>query len=69
MRTNIEIDEQIMQAALRASGARTKREAVELGLRALIRLHAQGKARQLRGKIDWDGDLDAQRTDRPRTIR
>lgn len=44
MRTNIEIDDKLMKAALRATGAKTKREAVELGLKTLVQLHAQEKA-------------------------
>jgi Arc/MetJ family transcription regulator len=63
VRTNIDIDDKIMRDALRASGARTKREVVELGLRTLIQLRAQERARQLRGKVAWEGDLDAQRSD------
>lgn len=61
MRTNIEIDDKLMQEALRATGAKTKREAVELGLRTLLQLHAQEKARDLKGKITWEGDLNAMR--------
>jgi Arc/MetJ family transcription regulator len=38
MRTNIEIDDTLMAEALKASGARTKREAVELALRTLLQL-------------------------------
>lgn len=64
MRTNIEIDDELMKAALKATGAKTKREAVELGLRTLIQLRAQEKARELKGKIGWVGDLDVMRTDR-----
>ncbi|HEX6704724.1 MAG TPA: type II toxin-antitoxin system VapB family antitoxin [Albitalea sp.] len=64
MRTNIEIDDRLMKDALRATGAKTKKEAVELGLRTLVQLRAQEKARQLRGKIAWEGDLDAMRTDK-----
>ncbi|HSI49232.1 MAG TPA: type II toxin-antitoxin system VapB family antitoxin [Ideonella sp.] len=64
MRTNIEIDDELMNDALRATGAKTKREAVELGLRALLALHAQEKARELRGTITWEGDLNAMRTDK-----
>ncbi len=64
MRTNIEIDDKLMKSALKATGARTKREAVELGLKTLVQLRAQEKARKLRGRITWEGDLDAQRTDR-----
>ena len=64
MRTNIEIDDKLMKDALRATGAKTKKEAVELGLRTLLDLRAQEKARELRGKITWEGDLNAMRTDR-----
>ncbi len=64
MRTNIEIDDTLMAQALKASGARTKREAVELGLKALVQLHRQADARRLRGKVKWQGDLDAMRLDK-----
>ena len=64
MRTNIEIDDKLMKDALRASGAKTKREAVELGLKTLVQLRSQEKARALRGKIHWEGNLTAMRTDR-----
>ena len=64
MRTNIEIDDTLMSEALKATGAKTKREAVELGLRTLVQLRAQEKVRELRGKITWEGDLEAMRTDK-----
>lgn len=64
MRTNIVIDDELMRETLRATGLKTKREAVELGLRTLLRLRKQAEIRQLRGKIAWEGDLDAMRTDR-----
>jgi Arc/MetJ family transcription regulator len=64
VRTNIEIDDKLMKDALKATGAKTKREAVELGLKTLVQLRAQGKARELKGKITWEGDLNAMRTDR-----
>ena len=64
MRTNIEIDDKLMKDALKVTGAKTKREAVELGLKTLVQLRAQEKARDLRGKITWEGDLDVMRTDR-----
>lgn len=51
------------QEALRVSNAKTKREAVEMGLRALIRLKKQEDIKALRGTLTWDGDLDAMRTD------
>ena len=53
MRTNIEIDDKLMKDALKVTGARTKREAVELGLKTLVQLRAQEKARELKGKITW----------------
>ena len=64
MRTNIEIDDKLMKDALRVTGAKTKKEAVELGLRTLLDLRSQEKARELRGRITWEGDLNAMRTDR-----
>jgi len=64
MRTNIVIDDRLMQQALKASGARTKREAVELGLRTLVRLGRQQAIRRWRGALQWEGDLDAMRTAR-----
>ena len=64
MRTNIVIDDKLMADALKASGARTKREAVELGLRTLLQLNRQSELRKLRGKVQWEGDLDAMRRDK-----
>ena len=64
MRTNIVIDDKLMRDALRATGLKTKREAVELGLRTLLRLKMQGEIRRLRGKLDWQGNLNAMRSGR-----
>jgi Arc/MetJ family transcription regulator len=61
MRTNIDIDDRLMREAMRRSGARTKKAAVEAGLRLLAETHAQGSIRRLRGKVDWDGDLNKSR--------
>lgn len=61
MRTNIEIDDSLMDEALRRSGIRTKRAAVEEGLRLLIQTRRQTGIRKLRGKVKWEGDLDAMR--------
>lgn len=63
MRSNIVIDDNLMAEALKASGARTKREAVELGLKALIRLKEQERLRGYRGKLVWRDDLERMRTD------
>ncbi|MGO9242462.1 MAG: type II toxin-antitoxin system VapB family antitoxin [Bryobacteraceae bacterium] len=64
MRTNIVIDDKLMRDALRATGLKTKRDAVDLGLRTLLRLSKQAQIRRLRGKIRWQGDLNAMRTDK-----
>ena len=58
------IDDKLMRDALRASGLKTKREAVEEGLRTLLRLKRQAEIRKFRGKLTWHGDLDGMRTDR-----
>ena len=63
MRTNIDIDDQLMSEALRTTGLSTKRETVQLALETLVRLNRQAEMRQLRGRLDWQGDLDAMRTD------
>ena len=62
-RTNIVIDEQLIRETLAETGLKTKREAVDLGLRILLRLSRQRNVRELRGKVDWVGDLDRMRTD------
>jgi Arc/MetJ family transcription regulator len=53
-----------MKDTLRATGLKSKREAVELGLRTLLRLRQQEEIRRFRGKLNWQGDLDAMRTDK-----
>ena len=63
MRTNIVIDDELMRAVLKATGLRTKREAVETGLRTLLQLKRQERIRKYRGKLAWVGDLDAMRRD------
>lgn len=64
MRTNIVIDDELMQDALRATGLKTKREVVELALRTLLGIKKQGDIRKFRGKLHWEGDLEAMRSDR-----
>ncbi|MDP2870498.1 type II toxin-antitoxin system VapB family antitoxin [Methyloversatilis sp.] len=63
MRINMEIDDPLMSDVLRLTGARTKREAVEMGLRTLLRLCQQEEIRRFGGKLQWEGDLDAMRAD------
>jgi len=64
MRTNIVIDDDLMQQVLKQTGLKTKREAVEEGLKSLLRLKHQDQIRSLRGKFAWEGDLDSMRRDR-----
>jgi len=61
MRTNIVIDDQLMSDALKVTGLSTKKEAVELGLKLLVKQNKQQAIRKLRGKLNWEGDLDEMR--------
>lgn len=63
MRTTLDIDDAIMQAAMRASGLKTKRATVEAALRLLVQVKAQTGIRKLRGRVQWQGDLDDMRSD------
>jgi len=64
VRTNIDIDDGLMRQAMRSSGARTKKSAVEAALRLLVQTHAQGGIRALRGKVRWEGNLNRSRLGR-----
>jgi len=64
MRTNIEIEDELIREALRVSGLKTKRAAVEAGLRALIRLNKRRRILDLAGKVQWEGNLDESREGR-----
>jgi Arc/MetJ family transcription regulator len=64
VRTNIVIDPKLMAEALKLSGAPTKRKVVEDALRLLVRIKRQEGLRALRGRIQWDGDLERMRRDR-----
>jgi len=64
MRTNIVIDDELMNDALRLTGVKTKREAVEMALKSLIELKNQENLKKFRGKLKWEGDLDDMRTDK-----
>jgi len=66
LRTNIEIDDRLMKAAMRHSRASTKKDVVEAGLRLLIETHNQGSIRRLRGKVRWHGNLGVSRRGRVR---
>jgi Arc/MetJ family transcription regulator len=64
MRTNIDIDDKLMRQAMRATGAPTKKAAVEVALRKVVELKKQEGIKKLRGKVQWVGDLDAMREGR-----
>jgi Arc/MetJ family transcription regulator len=69
MRTNIEIDDQLIAEAMTLAGLPTKRAAVEEGLRLLVRQRRQVKAlADLKG-VGWEGDLDEMRQGRARAWR
>jgi Arc/MetJ family transcription regulator len=64
MRTNIDIDDELMAAAMKAAGTKTKKETVEEALRDYVRRRAGIAALMaLQGKVEWEGDLDAMRRD------
>ena len=61
MRTNIVLDENLIERAQKLTGIKTKREVVQEALRTLILLREQAEIRQFRGKLKWEGDLDEMR--------
>ena len=63
MRTNIEIDDELMAEAMAALGAKTKRETVEEALKRVVQISRQAEIRKFRGKFTWTGDLEAMRLD------
>jgi Arc/MetJ family transcription regulator len=63
MRTNIIIDDTLMADVLKATGVKSKREAVELGLKTLLMLKQQEGIKDFKGKLKWEGDLEKMRTD------
>lgn len=69
MRTNIDIDDKIMQEAMRAGGFKTKKEAVEAALRMMARQHKQRDILKLFGKVAWEGDLDEMRTSKHAPVK
>ena len=64
MRTNIVLDDKLIERAQKLSGIKTKREVVQEALRTFIQLREQGEVRNLRGKLKWEGDLGEQRQSR-----
>lgn len=64
MRTNVVIDDDLMESALKASGIKTKKDAIEEGLRLLVQMKGQEKIKGFRGKLKWTGSLEEMRLDR-----
>jgi len=64
MRTNIEIDAELLKEAQQALGTSTKRETVAAALREVVRRRARRSILDLRGHVRWEGDLDAMRAGR-----
>ena len=64
MRTNIVLDDKLVERAQKLTGIKTKREVVHEALRTLILLQEQGDIRTVRGKLKWEGDLNEQRSSR-----
>ncbi len=63
MRTNIDIDDKLMAAAMKAAGTKVKKEAITQALELLVQRKKQMGLLKLIGKIDWQGDIDAWRRD------
>jgi len=64
MRTNVVIDDHLMASALKVSGLRTKKDAIEEGLKLLVQVKSQKEIKRYRGKLQWSGNLNAMRTDK-----
>jgi len=64
MRTNVVIDDDLMDEALKVSGLKTKKDAVAEGLKLLVQRNKQENIKSLRGRLNWKGDLEDMRTDK-----
>ena len=64
VRTNIVLDKKLLEAGLKATGLKTRRELIDFALRELLRHKQQRKLLALRGKVNWEGDLAQMRTGR-----
>jgi Arc/MetJ family transcription regulator len=63
MRTNVVVNDDLMEAALKASGLRTKKDAIEEGLKLLVQVRKQKDIKRYRGKLNWSGNLEEMRLD------
>jgi Arc/MetJ family transcription regulator len=64
MRTNVVVDDDLMESALKVSGLRTKKDAIEEGLKLLVQVKRQKEIKRFRGKLNWSGNLDEMRLDK-----
>ena len=64
MRTNVVVDDKLMASALKVSGLKTKKDAIEEGLKLLVQVKSQKKIRRFRGRLKWSGNLDEMRLDK-----
>ncbi len=64
MRTNVVVDDELMESALRVSGLKTKKDAIEEGLKLLVLVKKQKEIKRFRGKLKWSGNLDEMRLDK-----
>ncbi|MCX5812279.1 MAG: type II toxin-antitoxin system VapB family antitoxin [Proteobacteria bacterium] len=64
MRTNVVVDDKLMESALKTSGLKTKKDAIEEGLKLLVKMKGQEKIKEFRGKLKWTGNLDEMRLDK-----
>ena len=64
MRTNVVINDDLMESALKTSGIKTKKEAIEEGLKLLVQIKNQEKIKRFRGKLKWTGSLEEIRLDK-----
>ena len=64
MRTNIVMDDRLMRMALKTTGLKTKKEVVEEGLKMLLKIKKQSQLKALRGKLNWEGNIEEMRTDK-----
>jgi Arc/MetJ family transcription regulator len=64
MRTNVVINDDLMKSALKESGLKTKKDAIEEGLKLLVQVNGQKKIKKFRGKLKWSGNLEEMRLDK-----
>ncbi|HRS97989.1 MAG TPA: type II toxin-antitoxin system VapB family antitoxin [Smithella sp.] len=64
MRTNVVIDDALMASVLKATGLKTKKDAIEEGLKLLVQMKSLQQIKKYRGKLSWSGNLHETRTNK-----